>query len=103
MVSLKMNAQASRRIYDPPVDPRTLSPREDGTLAQVVSHLQRILGEEHHSTISAKNNLANMLGDQGTLEEAAVISGEVVSRMQRILGPMHPWTLVARNNLTRIL
>jgi hypothetical protein len=68
-----------------------------------VSHLQRILGEKHPSTICAMHNLANILGDQGRLEEAASILVEVVSRMQRILGPKHPWTLVAQNNLTRIL
>jgi hypothetical protein len=57
-----------------------------------------MLGDEHRDTISARNNLAVMLGDQGRLEEAALILVEAVSLLQRILGENHPSTICAMNN-----
>jgi tetratricopeptide (TPR) repeat protein len=60
---------------------------------------RRILGEEHPDTISAMNNLANTLGDQGQLNEAATMLKEVLEKMRRILGEEHPDTISAMNNL----
>ncbi|KAK3939624.1 P-loop containing nucleoside triphosphate hydrolase protein [Diplogelasinospora grovesii] len=60
---------------------------------EVLEKRQRILGDEHPDTISAMNNLANTLGDQGKLDEAVAMLKEVLEKMQRILGREHPHTL----------
>ena len=58
-----------------------------------------LYGDDHPSTISAMNNLANTLGDQGHLEEAAATQKEVLEKRRRILGDDHPDTISAMNNL----
>jgi tetratricopeptide (TPR) repeat protein len=62
-----------------------------------------ILGDEHPSTISAMNNLANTLGDLGQLDEAAKMMKGVLEKMRRILGDEHPSTISAMNNLASML
>jgi len=49
------------------------------------------------------NNLANTLGDQGKLEEAAAMKKEVLEKRRRILGEEHPSTITAMNNLAATL
>ncbi|KAH8662668.1 hypothetical protein BGZ61DRAFT_368355 [Ilyonectria robusta] len=49
------------------------------------------------------NNLASTLGDQGKLDEAALMRREVLEKMQRILGDEHPDTISAMNNLALTL
>ncbi|PVH92847.1 hypothetical protein DM02DRAFT_542782, partial [Periconia macrospinosa] len=51
---------------------------------------RRILGEEHLDTITAMNNLALTLGDQGQLDEAAKMFEEVLEKRRRILGEDRP-------------
>ncbi|EUC26825.1 hypothetical protein COCCADRAFT_113294, partial [Bipolaris zeicola 26-R-13] len=46
----------------------------------VLEKRRRILGEEHPDTISAMNNLANTLGEQGQLDEAAKMKKEVLEK-----------------------
>jgi tetratricopeptide (TPR) repeat protein len=69
---------------------------------EVVEKRKRILGDEHPSTISAMNSLANTLGDQGQLDEAIVLLEVAVQRMRRIHGDEHPHTKVAVSNMTRL-
>jgi hypothetical protein len=57
---------------------------------EVLAKRKRILGEEHPDTISAMNNLANTLSDQGQLDEAATMKKEVLAKRKRILGEEHP-------------
>ncbi|KFA82002.1 hypothetical protein S40288_08003 [Stachybotrys chartarum IBT 40288] len=71
--------------------------------SMVIEERQRILGDEHPSTISAMNNLASTLGDQGKLDEAARMKQEVLQKMERILGDEHPSTISAMNNLASTL
>ena len=63
---------------------------------------RNILGEEHPSTISAMNNLASTLGDQGQLDEAAAMKKEVVEKRRRILGEEHPDTVRSVMKLNEI-
>ncbi|RKK30690.1 hypothetical protein BFJ66_g16191 [Fusarium oxysporum f. sp. cepae] len=70
---------------------------------EVIEKRQRILGDEHPSTIIAMNNLASTLGDQGKLDEAASMMREVLEKRQRILGDEHPDTISAMNNLASTL
>jgi nucleoside phosphorylase/tetratricopeptide (TPR) repeat protein len=69
----------------------------------VLNRRSRLFGEEHPSTISAMNNLANTLGDQGQLDEAAKMFKEVLEKRKRILGEEHPDTISAMNNLANTL
>jgi hypothetical protein len=48
--------------------------------------MSRILCEEHPDTISAMNNLASTLGDQGQLDEAAKMKKEVLERWAKERG-----------------
>ena len=49
------------------------------------------------------SNLANTLGDQGNLDEAAAMQKEVLEKMTRILGEEHPHIISVMNNLAAIL
>ncbi|KAH7122357.1 hypothetical protein B0J11DRAFT_581064 [Dendryphion nanum] len=64
---------------------------------------KRVFGEEHPSTISAMNNLANTLRGQGQLKEAAAMQKEVVEKRKQILGREHPDTISAMSNLANTL
>jgi hypothetical protein len=51
------------------------------TIREFLAHeLGELLGEEHPDTILAMNNLANTLGDQGQLGEAARMEKEVLEK-----------------------
>ncbi|KAL8856213.1 MAG: hypothetical protein Q9178_007178 [Gyalolechia marmorata] len=64
---------------------------------------RKMYGEEHPKTISAMNNLANTLSDQGRLDEAASMQQEVLEKLRGILGHKHPDTILAINNLANTL
>lgn len=55
--------------------------------------------EGHPSTISAMNNLANTLRDQGQLEGAAAMKKEVLEKRRCILGKEHPKIILATKSL----
>ncbi|KAF2844240.1 hypothetical protein T440DRAFT_473548 [Plenodomus tracheiphilus IPT5] len=60
---------------------------------------RRLLGVDDPDTITAMSNLAVTLGQQGCLEEAALMQKEVLVKRQLILGEDHPDTISAMNNL----
>lgn len=64
----------------------------------VLNDRRRVLGEEHPSTISAMNNLASTLGDQGQLDEAITLLEVAVQKMKRIHSEEHPHTKIAIGN-----
>jgi hypothetical protein len=70
---------------------------------EVLEKRRQILSEEHLDTISAMNNLANTLGDQGQLDEATAMFKEVLEKMKQILGEEHPNTKVAMRNLASLV
>ncbi|KAF2465569.1 uncharacterized protein BDR25DRAFT_360508, partial [Lindgomyces ingoldianus] len=62
---------------------------------------KRILGEEHPDTISAMNNLAVTLGDQGKLDESIAMLKNVYREITMLLGNYHPLSKVVCANLTK--
>ncbi|MEV4561472.1 tetratricopeptide repeat protein [Kitasatospora sp. NPDC049285] len=66
----------------------------------MVTHAERLLGDHHPDTLTARNNLATSYWQAGRTEEAIAIEEQVVADREHILGDQHPHTLNARNNLT---
>ncbi|WP_338683688.1 tetratricopeptide repeat protein [Streptomyces acidiscabies] len=60
---------------------------------------QRLLGDEHPGTLTARANLAASYWQAGRTAEAIVIEEQVVADLERVLGDEHPGTLTARANL----
>jgi hypothetical protein len=65
----------------------------------ILDKTARVYRKELPDTISAMNNLANTLGDQGHPEEAASMKKEALEKRQRILGEEHLDTITAMSNL----
>ncbi|MFD4905227.1 tetratricopeptide repeat protein [Kitasatospora purpeofusca] len=60
---------------------------------------QRLLGDDHPNTLTARANLASSYARAGRTGEAIVLEEWVAADRERILGPDHPDTLSARGNL----
>ena len=69
----------------------------------IVKLAGHVLGSDHPATLSAMNDYARTLGDQGKHEEAAKMKKDVVEKMTRILGAEHPNTELATENLTILI
>jgi hypothetical protein len=65
----------------------------------VLSDRERILGDEHPDTLTARANLAGSYRSAGRTPEAIELQQRVLSDRERILGDEHPDTLTARANL----
>lgn len=61
------------------------------------------LGEEHPSTLTARNNLATTLDALGDFAGARKLLEQILEIRERMLGGEHPSTLTARNNLASTL
>ena len=59
----------------------------------------RILGADHPVTLTARYNLAGVLAERGSLEQAEAEYRAVLDARTRALGADHPVTLAARHNL----
>ncbi|WP_203927994.1 tetratricopeptide repeat protein, partial [Virgisporangium ochraceum] len=70
-----------------------------GLFETVLADRRRVLGEEHPSTLTSRNNLALAYESVGRLEEAIDLFESVLADQQRVLGEEHPSTLASRNNL----
>ena len=57
---------------------------------QVMETSQRVLGEEHPSTLSSMANLAFTNIKQGRKKEAIILMAEYVQLCKRVLGTEHP-------------
>ena len=64
---------------------------------------KRILGRDHHHTLTAAINLASTLQEQGELPAARELEEDVLEARKRALGDDHPSTLNAANNLAETL
>ncbi len=64
---------------------------------------KRVLGEQHTSTLTAMNNLAETLRSQGDLPGARWLQEAVLESRKRVLGEEHPDTLASMNNLASTL
>ena len=60
---------------------------------------ERILGDTHPDTLTARNYLASAYQDAGRLEEAIKLFERNRADRERVLGDTHQDTLAARNNL----
>jgi hypothetical protein len=61
------------------------------------------LGPDHPDTLTARGNLAYLLGAAGLPGQAAAQYRDLLDDFLRVLGPDHPETLIARGNLARWL
>jgi malate/lactate dehydrogenase len=60
---------------------------------------KRVLGQEHHSTLSSMNNLTLTYMKQGLWTEAEELNVQVMETRKRVLGQEHPDTLTNMANL----
>ncbi len=65
----------------------------------VAENAERLLGDDHPSTLAARANLAASYHQAGRTSEAITIKERVVADRERLLGDDHPDTLTARANL----
>jgi Tetratricopeptide repeat len=65
----------------------------------LVADCERLLGESHSKTLSARNNLASAYAEAGRLVEAFPLLERTVTDRETALGDTHPDTLISRNNL----
>lgn len=70
---------------------------------RVAEHRAALLGPGHPDTLATRNNLANVLAQQGRLAEAEDIYTDLLADLPRVLGKDHPDTLASRNNLANVL
>ncbi|MGW1678830.1 tetratricopeptide repeat protein [Saccharopolyspora sp. NPDC002376] len=61
------------------------------------------LGDEHRRTLTARNNLAGVLQEQGEHEQAEAEFREVLELSVQVHGEAHPGSLAARSNLAGML
>lgn len=59
----------------------------------------RVLGPDHHYTLAARRNIAELYASAGLLNAAVPLYEDVFSDYQRILGLEHPLTKTVRENL----
>jgi tetratricopeptide (TPR) repeat protein len=64
---------------------------------------QKVLGENHPNTLSAKHNLAYVLSQQGAYKEAQEMYEEVLTSEREMLRENHPNTLTTKHNLASVL
>ncbi|WP_190012490.1 tetratricopeptide repeat protein, partial [Streptomyces griseomycini] len=79
---------------------------DQGTIRRAIAYLGRahttclrVLGEDHPSTLTSRNNLAYAYHAAGDLERAIPLFERTVDDAVRVLGEDHPSTLSSRNNL----
>ena len=69
--------------------------------AALVPVIERVLGAEHSSTLTARANLARWTGEAGYAADAGPVGRASCREFQRVLVTEHPSTLTARANLAR--
>ena len=70
---------------------------------QTLDLREKVLGEEHPSTLDSMNNLAAVLQQQGKYEEAEQMHRQTLDLREKVLGEEHPDTLASMNNLALVL
>ncbi|WP_189757333.1 tetratricopeptide repeat protein [Streptomyces eurythermus] len=68
-------------------------------LQRALTDRVRVLGEDHPSTLTSRNNLANAYESAGDLGRAIALYEQTLTDSERVLGEDHPSTLTSRNNL----
>jgi hypothetical protein len=65
----------------------------------LLADYERVLGPDHPSTLTSRNNLAAAYRAAGRAAEAIPLHERTLADYERVLGPDHPGTLQSRNNL----
>ncbi|NEC93710.1 tetratricopeptide repeat protein, partial [Streptomyces sp. SID12501] len=65
---------------------------------QTLTASVRVLGEDHPSTLTSRNNLAGAYQGAGDLGRAIPLYEQTLTASVRVLGEDHPSTLTSRNN-----
>jgi tetratricopeptide (TPR) repeat protein len=65
----------------------------------LVADCERVLGPDHPSTLTTRNNLAYAYRAAGRAAEAIPLHEQTLAAREQALGPDHPSTLTSRNNL----
>ena len=65
--------------------------------------MRRVLGRDHHHTLTTSANLAFSLSEQGKYTEAVEIQREVLVSTTSLLGAEHERTLLSASNLASSL
>ncbi|MBV9037636.1 MAG: tetratricopeptide repeat protein, partial [Acidobacteriaceae bacterium] len=79
-----------------------LYPEAQRQLERSLELRKRLLGEEHHDTLSTMDDLAIVFHQQGKFVQAEPIFKQVLEVRRRILGEQHPDTLRSMNNVAEI-
>ena len=66
---------------------------------QAFDEFRRVLGPDHHYTLAARGNIAELYASAGLLNAAVPLYEDLLSDYQRILGTEHPLTKTVRENL----
>ncbi|KAI0546757.1 hypothetical protein F4679DRAFT_556899 [Xylaria curta] len=70
---------------------------------QLISGLQRKLGENHHKTLSAQFKTADLLTEHGRYDEALSLYERVLDGRQKTLGTKDEKTIITLENIVRVL
>ena len=70
---------------------------------RVLASDERTLGADHPDTLATVGNLAEVLRQQGKLDEAKAMYERALAGQERALGADHPDTLSTVNNLAFLL
>ena len=90
--AIDQTVNAFHAAFEPPPD-FTLSDWADS---------ERVLGADHPSTLTSRNNLAYAYRSAGRLEEAITEFEGLLADCERVLGLAHPITQTVRSNLTAV-
>ncbi|WP_203959100.1 tetratricopeptide repeat protein, partial [Sphaerisporangium siamense] len=66
---------------------------------QTLTDRRRVLGEDHPTTLTSRNNLAHAYQLAGQLDKAISLYEQTLTDRRRVLGEDHPTTLTSRNDL----
>ncbi|MBL7552782.1 tetratricopeptide repeat protein, partial [Frankia sp. AgB1.9] len=72
-----------------------------GLYEQTLTDRERLLGAEHPSTLTSRNNLACAYQAAGRVDQAIGLYEQTLTVAQRVLDPGHPWLAMFRANLDR--
>jgi tetratricopeptide (TPR) repeat protein len=67
----------------------------------LTADLERLLGDSHPDTLSARDGLAAAYKDAGRVAEAIQLCEQTLARRERLLGPDDPDTMRSQNDLAR--
>ncbi|SHM99795.1 FxSxx-COOH system tetratricopeptide repeat protein [Cryptosporangium aurantiacum] len=70
-----------------------------GLLEEAQAALTRLLGDQHHYTLTAANALATTCSASADIDRAYQLDAEVLPKFRDLLGDEHPHTLAAATNL----